>query len=70
MFDEFVLRPLWRNADKTADGGAPGSSSSWQLGTLVRERRREALAAAAVLTAVAAGVLLWRPNGLLGKKEA
>lgn len=54
---EFILRPLWRQAEK-APQGAAGSESG--IAGLLRERRREVLTAAAILTAAAAGVLAWR----------
>ena len=57
MFDEFVARPLWRNAEK-APAGAAGSAGVWQ--TLLPERRQAVLALAVGVTALAAGVLLWR----------
>lgn len=55
MFNEFISLPLWRHAERLPEGAAVGGG--WQL---LQDRRHAALALAVGLTAVAAGVLLWR----------
>lgn len=58
---EFILRPLWRQAEKAPQGAAGGEGGiAARLTGLLQEHRREALAAAAVVSAVTVGVLLWR----------
>lgn len=60
LVQEFILRPLWRQAEKAPQGAAGGEGIAARLSSLLEEHRREALAAAAVVSAVAVGVLLWR----------
>lgn len=57
MFAEFITEPLWRHADKLPQGAASGS---WDGAAALLTDRRALLAAAAAITAVGAGVLLWR----------